>query len=100
MSGFVRARIEDGLKRDATEVLEAIGLTVSDVVRMLLTRIAKEKALPVDLVVPNAKTIAAMEEGRTILDKGRDRFKTAQEMFSELESKPKKEGKGKATTTV
>jgi DNA-damage-inducible protein J len=99
MSGFVRARIEDGLKKDATEVLEALGLTVSDVVRMLLTRIAKEKALPVDLVVPNAKTIAAMEEGRAILKKGRE-FKTAQEMFSELEAKPKKEGKGKTTTKV
>ena len=77
MTGFVRARIDDDLKADATAVLDSIGLTVSDVIRMLLTRIAKEKALPIELVVPNARTIAAMEEGRAILKKKARRHKTS-----------------------
>ena len=100
MTGFVRARIEDTLKADATAVLDGIGLTVSDAIRMLLTRIAKEKALPIELVIPNAQTIAAMEEGRAILKKKTKRFKTAEEMFGELEVGPKKERKNKAAAAA
>ena len=45
-------------------VLAAMGLTVSDAVRLLLTRIAREKALPFEPLVPNDTTIAAMREAR------------------------------------
>ncbi len=96
MTGFVRARIDDDLKNDATAVLEAIGLTVSDAIRMLLTRVAKEKALPIELVVPNAKTIAAMEEGQAILQGRAMRFKAAEEMFGELEGGKAAKRKAKA----
>jgi len=41
-----------------------MGLTVSDAFRMMLTRIAREKALPFEPLVPNATTIAAMKEAR------------------------------------
>lgn len=97
MTGFVRARIDDDLKNEATAVLEAIGLTVSDVIRMLLTRVAKEKALPIELIIPNAKTIAAMEEGRAILKASKTRFENSTEMFNEIEKESGKTRKSKSS---
>jgi DNA-damage-inducible protein J len=58
----VRARIESGLKKEATAVLASMGLSVSDAIRLLLVRVASDKALPFDLRVPNAETQAAMRE--------------------------------------
>jgi DNA-damage-inducible protein J len=60
----VRARIDPHIKEEASVVLGAMGLTVSDAFRMLLTRIAREGALPFEPLVPNARTIAAMREAR------------------------------------
>ncbi len=60
----VRARIDGHIKEEASAVLAAIGLTVSDAFRIMMTRIAKEKALPFEPLVPNAETIAAMKEAR------------------------------------
>jgi DNA-damage-inducible protein J len=58
---IVRARIDEEVKREATIVLSEIGLTVSDAFRMLLIRIAQEKALPFAPLIPNAKTIKALK---------------------------------------
>lgn len=66
-NAFVRARIDERLKNEAAAVLTDMGLTVSDLVRMTLTRVAKDKALPFELKVPNAETRAAMEESRAIM---------------------------------
>jgi len=63
-NAVVRARIDEHLKTQAADVLASMGLTISDAFRMLLTRIASEKALPFEPLVPNAATIAAMEEAR------------------------------------
>ncbi len=60
----VRARIDEEIKEEATVVLAAMGLTVSDAFRLMLTRIARDKALPFDPLIPNATTIAAMREAR------------------------------------
>lgn len=60
----VRARIDERIKEEATVVLASMGLTVSDAFRMMLTRIATEKALPFEPLVPNTETIAAMKEAR------------------------------------
>ena len=60
----VRARIDQHIKEEATVVLAAMGLTVSDAFRLLLTRIAREKALPFEPLVPNTATIKAMKEAR------------------------------------
>ena len=60
----VRARIDEHIKEEAAIVLATMGLTVSDAFRIMLTRIAHEKALPFEALVPNAKTIAAMKEAR------------------------------------
>lgn len=67
-TALIRARIDPEIKQEASAVLEAVGLTVSDAMRMLLTRIAREKKIPAELFTPNAETITAMRDaiaGRT-----------------------------------
>ncbi len=61
----VRARIDEHIKEEASVVLAAMGLTVSDAFRMMLTRIAQEKALPFEPLVPNKETIKAMKQARS-----------------------------------
>ncbi len=63
-NAVVRARINEQIKEEASVVLASMGLTVSDAFRMMLMRVAREKALPFEPLVPNAKTIAAMKEAR------------------------------------
>jgi DNA-damage-inducible protein J len=64
-NSVVRARIDERIKDEATAVLKAMGLTVSDAFRMMMTRIAREKALPFEPLVPNEETVAAMREARS-----------------------------------
>lgn len=68
-TAFVRARIDETLKKEAAAVLADMGLTVSDVVRIALTKIAKEKALPFEMRVPNrrtAETLTKSERGEEV----------------------------------
>lgn len=64
-NALVQTRVDRAIKEEATAVLAAIGLTVSDAVRLLLTKVAQEKALPFEPLIPNAATLAAMKEART-----------------------------------
>jgi DNA-damage-inducible protein J len=61
-NALVTTRIDANIKAEASLVLSAMGLTVSDAVRLMLTKVAKEKALPFDVWQPNAETITAMKE--------------------------------------
>ena len=63
-NAVVRARIDQRIKDEAAAVLGAMGLTVSDAFRLLMVRIAKEKALPFEPLVPNKETIEAMKAAR------------------------------------
>ena len=63
-NALVQTRINPEIKDEATIVLRAIGLTVSEAVRLMLTRVAHEKALPFEPLIPNQATIAAMKEVR------------------------------------
>ncbi len=81
-TAFVRARVDEAIKNEAAEVLAGMGLTVSDVVRIALTKIAKEKALPFDMRVPNAltaETLAKSERGEDV-----HRAKDADDLFQQL----------------
>jgi DNA-damage-inducible protein J len=60
----VRARIDEETKSEASAVLKAMGLTVSDAFRLMMVRIARDKALPFEPLVPNEETIAAMTTAR------------------------------------
>lgn len=78
----VRARIDRDTKARATEALKAMGLSVSDVIRMVLLRVAEEQRLPFIVQVPNATTVEAMKE----LDDGKgQRFETAEKLFHDLD---------------
>jgi DNA-damage-inducible protein J len=63
-NAVVRARIDERTKNEASAVLGAMGLTVSDAFRLLMMKIAAEKALPFEPLVPNEETIAAMKAAR------------------------------------
>ena len=77
----VRARIDSDTKGRATEVLQAMGLSVSDAIRLLLLRVADEKRLPFAVQVPNATTLKAMKE----LHEGKGkRVGSAEELFRDL----------------
>jgi DNA-damage-inducible protein J len=61
---MAQARINGAIKKEAAAVLATIDLTVSDAVRLMLTRVAREHALPFDPFIPNQATVAAMREAR------------------------------------
>lgn len=63
-NALVTTRINESVKQEAAQVLASMGLTVSDAVRLLLTKVAKEKALPFEVWQPNAETVAAMQAAR------------------------------------
>jgi DNA-damage-inducible protein J len=62
-STMLHIRVDQKLKEKATATLDEMGLSLSEAVRLLLTRIAVERALPFEVRVPNAATIAAMKAG-------------------------------------
>ena len=78
---LVQARIDRAVAEEAAAVLAAIGLTVSGALRLLLTRVAHEKALPFAPLVPDAATIEAMREAR----RGHlPKFAGVEELFDDL----------------
>jgi len=78
---MVHIRVDEKVKADATKTLSAMGMSVSDAVRMLLVRVAAEKALPFEVKVPNTTTVKAMQEA----DRGEGkRFKNADALFKDL----------------
>jgi DNA-damage-inducible protein J len=89
-TAFVRARIDEKLKDEASAVLAEFGLTVSDVVRMTLTRVAKDGAVPLELKVPNAETRAAMAESRRLMKKHNARFSNGKDLFKALDDEARR----------
>ena len=81
-NSLVQTRINREIKEEAATVLQAIGLTVSDAVRLMLTRVAHEKALPFEPLIPNQATIAAMKEAR----EGKLETVTLADMQSEIDA--------------
>ena len=78
---YVRARIDAGTKARAADALEAMGLSVSDAIRLLMLRVADEKRLPFEVRVPNAKTRRAMAE----LEAGKGkRFRSMKGLMDDL----------------
>jgi len=81
-TAFVRARIDESLKEEAAAVLAKMGLTVSDFVRIGLTKVAHEKALPFEMRIPNALTAETLQKSK----RGEDvhHFDSAEAMFDDL----------------
>ena len=84
-STMLHVRVDDEIKTQATEALAAMGLTVSDAVRILLKRVVNDQAFPLELKAPNAETRAAMEEARAMMKARQARFESADTLLDELE---------------
>jgi DNA-damage-inducible protein J len=84
-SVMVHVRVDEKVKTEATEMLASMGLSLSDAVRVFLTRVVAERQLPFALKAPNAETLAAMREADEIVNERRARFATADELFNALE---------------
>jgi len=82
---MLHVRVDDDVKAQATEALAAMGLSVSDAVRILLKRVVNDQAFPLELKVPNAQTRAAVAESRAMMATRRARFETAQALFHDLD---------------
>lgn len=63
-NALVQIRIDGAIKKEAAAVLAAMGLTVSDAIRLLLTKVAHDKTLPFEPLTPNKTTMAAMRQAR------------------------------------
>jgi len=83
-TSMLHVRIEDSIKTQAAQALDAMGLSMAGAVRLFLHRVVAEQAFPLELKVPNARTRAAMEESRAMMAHTA-RFNSAQEMFDDLE---------------
>jgi DNA-damage-inducible protein J len=81
-TSMVHVRVDEHIKAQATETLAGMGLSVSDAVRVFLTRVVADQQLPFSLQAPNAQTRAAMEEARTL---GKARFASAKKLINDLE---------------
>ena len=79
---MVHVRIDEQVKKDASEALSAMGLSLSDAVRLLLVRVVAEKAMPFEIRVPNALTAKTLKAS----DQDKDLYpcKDADDMFQKL----------------
>ena len=89
-TAMVHVRVDENIKAQATETLAAMGLSVSDAVRVFLMRVVAEQQMPFAIKAPNAATRAAMAEADTIVRTRRARFGAAIELFDDLKKKRRK----------
>lgn len=82
---MVHVRIDEHVKDQATETLASMGLTVSDAVRVFLTRVVADKELPFAIKAPNAASRAAISEADEIIKSRRARFADADTLINDLE---------------
>ena len=88
---LVQARIDGAVKQEAAAVLARMGLTVSDAVRILLTRVARDKELPFSPLIPNEETIEAILEARR---GGLPGFESAQDLLDDLRADSEENSEG------
>ena len=94
-TAMVHVRLDLDVKAQATEALSAMGLSVSDAVRVFLTRVAADKQIPFDLKVPNAQTQTAMQESRKRMKARQVRFDSVETLFDDIEKNGEKKNVGK-----
>jgi DNA-damage-inducible protein J len=91
MEAIIKSRIDSDLKNEVEQVLSALGMTVSDVIRMTFAQIAVRKGLPFDVKLPNAQTLDALKESDAALARLRagaqPRFERLDDYFAEMDKK-------------
>jgi DNA-damage-inducible protein J len=85
-STMLHVRIDERLKERGNAVLDAIGLSAADAVRLLYHRLVAEQGFPLELKVPNSETRAAMAEADALLAKQKARFTDGERMIAELDA--------------
>ena len=81
-NSIVRARVDETLKQEAAAILATMGLTVSDFVRIGLTRVVSEQVFPFEMKVSNrltAETLAGSERGEDV-----HQAEDAEDLFDQL----------------
>ena len=84
-TSMLHVRVDDDTKDRASLALNAMGLSVSEAVRLFLRRVVADQAFPLELKVPNAETRAAMTEADEIVRSRHGRFATSDKLFADLE---------------
>ena len=84
-TSMIHIRVDDDIKAQATQALTAMGMSLSDAVRLFLRRVVIDQSFPLELKVPNVETRAAMNESRAMMATNRARFANADELFADLE---------------
>jgi DNA-damage-inducible protein J len=85
-TAMLHVRVDEHIKSQATSTFAAMGLTVSDAVRVFLMRAIADKQMPFTLKVPNAETLAAMSEVDEIIKARAARFNSADALFDSLDN--------------
>ena len=92
---MMHIRVDEETKAQATQTLEALGLSVSEAVRLFLKRVVVEEGLPFALKVPSARTRAAIAEAKSM---DRPRFSDVGALIEAIEEDIRTE-KGEPSTT-
>lgn len=82
---MVHVRVDEQIKAQATETLASMGLTVSDAIRVFLTRVVADQELPFALKTPNASSRTAIAEADEIIKSRHARFTTTHDLLHGLE---------------
>ena len=82
---MIHVRIDEQIKKKAAKTQDAMGLSLSDAVRVFLVRVIAEKQMPFSLKVPNAETLSSMAEADEIIVAKRARYKTGADRIHDLE---------------
>lgn len=82
---MIHVRVDEHVKDQAQETLASMGLTVSDAVRVFLTRVVADKEFPFAIKAPNAASRAAISEADEIIKERRARFSDADTLINDLE---------------
>lgn len=89
-TAMVHVRIDENVKLKASETFSAMGLSMSDAIRVFLTRVAAEQQLPFDLRVPNTQTLTAMQEAEEIVSARKARFNSPEDLLDAIEKSSNK----------
>ena len=84
-TSMLHVRVDDDVKEQATQALTAMGLSMSDAVRLFLRSVVIDQAFPLELKVPNVQARVAMDEWRAMMANCRARFATSNALFADLE---------------
>jgi DNA-damage-inducible protein J len=87
---MIHVRVDENVKTQAAETLASMGLTVSDAIRVFLTRVVADKELPFTIKAPNASSRIAMAEASELIKNRRARFATSDALMNDIEEASRK----------